>query len=291
MLNIKTIVAAIALATVLVPCSASALSFSAATGGSYDQARKQAQSERREFQHTYSRTETLTAYALYIPFLSEMEKTVPYFRKCGLISHPKTLNDFIYSPVSNAGVDVYALEYMEKMQELGASNKMLRQSRAKRYMLCTAAYGLIVAQAFKDLSAGVTAQGAALARETYRVPAGSFYVAVASSLMDAMRSQSPRLKYEYREIKREINNNACVLYSKSLKCGGVFLNFEGSPKLSFAGLDWFNPQAEFAGRNDIIEIGYRKDETSALEQSRERAINYTAKIDAAVASDFINGGL
>ena len=267
-----------------------AMSVGTAANNDLSFAMKQALQQKREFTQKNERTKTLAVYALYLPYLAEMERRIPYFRKCGIVTDPKTLNYFIHSPVHRYGVDLYALEYMQKLGEIGGKNKMLRQARIKRYMLCAASYGLILAAAFHNFG-NVVSGGSGLTAETYNIPANQFYRTVAASLVSGIKYQSLRLKTAFKNIKSEINNNTCVLYGKSLKCGGVFLSVDGSPKLSWGGLDWFNPQADFAGQNDVITIGYGQNSDYSATQSKDRAINYVDSVSNSIASDILTGGL
>ena len=267
-----------------------AMSVGTAANNDLSFAMKQALQQKREFTRKNERTKTVAVYALYLPYLAEMEKTIPYFKKCGIVTKPKTLNYFIHSPVHRQGIDLYALEYMQKLGEIGGKNKMLRQARIKRYMLCTASYGLILAAAFHNFGDAVSG-GGGLTAETYNVSSNRFYRTVAASLVSGIKYQSQRLRTAFKNIKSEIKDNTCVLYGKQLKCGGVYLSIDGSPKLSWGGLDWFNPQADFAGQNDIITVGYGQNSDYSATQSKDRAINYVDSVSNSIASDILTGGL
>ncbi len=253
-------------------------------------AMKQALQQKKDFTQKNERTKTLAVYALYLPYLAEMERTIPFFKKCGIVTNPRTLNYFIHSPVHRQGIDLYALEYMQKMGELGGKDKMLRQRRIKRYMLCTADYGLILAAAFHNFGNTVSG-GSGLTAETYNIGQNQFYQMVAASLVSGIKYQSERLRTAFKNIKSEIKDNTCVLYGKSLKCGGVYMSVDSSPKLSWGGLDWFNPQADFAGQNDVITLGYGQNSDYSATQSKDRAINYVDSIQNSIASDILTGGL
>ena len=272
------------------PGTVQAMSVGTAANNDLSLALKQALQQKREFTRKNERTKTLAVYALYLPYLAEMERTIPYFRKCGIATNPKTLNYFIHSPVHRQGIDLYALEYMQKMGEIGGKNKMLRQARIKRYMTCIASYGLILAAAFHNFG-DVVSGGSGLTAETYNVSSNQFYNMVAASLVNGIKYQSQRLRTAFKNIKSEIKDNTCVLYGKQLKCGGVYLSIDGSPKLSWGGLDWFNPQADFAGQNDVIVIGYGQNSDYSATQSKDRAINYVDSVSNSIASDILTGGL
>ena len=267
-----------------------AMSVGTAANNDLSLALKQALQQKRDFTRKHEITKTIAVYALYLPYLAEMERTIPYFKKCGIVSNPRTLNYFIHSPVHRYGVDLYALEYMQKLGEIGGQNKMLRQSRIKHYMTCVASYGLILAAAFHDFN-NVINGGSGLAAETYKTNANQFYNLVGASLVAGITHQSQRLRTAFKNIKAEINNSDCVLFGKSLKCGGVYLTTDGSPKLSWGGLDWFNPQADFAGQNDVITIGYGKNSEYSATQSKDRAINFVDSVSNSIASDILTGGL
>ncbi len=62
-------------------------------------------------------------------------------------------------------------------------------------------------------------------------------------------------------------------------------------KLSWGGLDWFNPQADFEGQNDIITIGYGKNSDYSSNITRDRAVNWVDGIKNDIASDMLTSGL
>lgn len=265
------------------------MSAGVATNSDLSLAKKQALEQKRELAKTYERTKTISVFALYLPYLAEMENTIPYFEKCGVVTNPPVLKNFIGNVNTRYGVDLYALEYLKQKGEIGGHNSMLKQKKIKKYMLCVASYGLILAQAFKNFGSGLSVGGAALSAETYDTTSNGFYNLIGSSLADAIGHQDKRLKTEYRHIKNEIENNKCVLYNKNFKCGGVYLNIESSPKLTWGGLDWYNPQADFAGNNDVITVGYNKSRTFGQTQTKDRAINWVDNNTNNIASDLING--
>ena len=267
-----------------------AMSVGTAANSDLTVALKQALQQKREFTRKHEITKTIAVYALYLPYLAEMERTVPFFKKCAIVSRPKTLNYFIYSVQHRDGVDLYALEYLQKMGEIGAKNKMLRQRRIKKYMLCIASYGLVLGAAFHNFN-NVIHGGNGLAAETYQISANQFYNLVGASLVAGITNPSRRLRTAFKDIKNEINNNDCVLFGKSLKCGGVYLSIEGSPKLTWGGLDWFNPQADFAGQNDVITIGTGRNSDYSSTQSKDRAVNFVDSVSNSIASDILTGGL
>lgn len=269
---------------------AAAMSVGTAANNDLSIAMKQALEQKRSFTKKNETTKTLAVYALYLPYLAEMERTIPYFKKCGIVTNPKTLNYFIYSPVHRQGIDLYALEYMQKLGEIGAKNKMLKQRRIKRYMLCTASYGLILAAAFHNFGNSVSG-GSGLSGEVYHTTANQFQNMVADSLVSGIKSQPERLKAAFKNIKSEIKNNTCVLLGKQFKCGGVYLTIDGLPKLSWGGLDWFNPQADFAGQNDVVTIGYGQNSDYSATQSKDRAVNFVDSNQNSIASDILTGGL
>lgn len=269
--------------------NAFAMSAGVATNSDLSLAKKQALEQKRELAKTYGRSKTIAVFALYLPYLAEMENTIPFFEKCGVITNPPVLKNFIGNVNTRYGVDLYAMEYLKTKGELGGHNSMLKQRKIKKYMLCVASYGLILAQAFKNFGSGLSGGGAALSSETYGITSNGFYNLVGSSLANAIQYQDKRLKTEYRNIKREIKDNTCVLYNKSFKCGGVYLNIESSPKLTWGGLDWYNPQMDFAGNNDVITIGYNKSRTFGQTQTKDRAINWVDNNANNISSDLING--
>ena len=267
-----------------------AMSVGTAANNDLSIAMKQALEQKRSFTKKNETTKTLAVFALYLPYLAEMERTIPYFKKCGIVTNPETLNHFIYSPVHRQGIDLYALEYMQKLGEIGAKNKMLKQRRIKKYMLCTASYGLILAAAFHNFGNSVSG-GSGLSGEVYHTTANQFQKMVADSLVSGIKSQPERLKAAFKNIKSEIKNNTCVLFGKQLKCGGVYLTIDGLPKLSWGGLDWFNPQADFAGQNDVITIGYGQNSDYSATQNKDRAVNFVDSNQNSIASDILTGGL
>ena len=265
-----------------------AMSAGVSTNGNYSLAKKQALEQKSAVERSYNKTKTIAVFSLYLPYIYELEHTVSYFKHCGVITNPKVKENFISNVNTKYGLDLYALEYLKSKAEIGAKNKMLKQAKVKKYMLCIASYGLIIAQAFKNFGGGLSGGGIAIANETYKISSNRFYDLVGSSITDAIGHQDLRLRTEFKDIKRQINNHTCVLYGNSFKCGGVYLDISGTPKMSWGGLDWYNPQSDFAGRNDVIEIGYNKNNSYSSTQSKDRALNWINENTNNIASDLIN---
>ncbi len=272
----------------IIDSRAFAMSVGASANSDLSVAEKQALEQKRSMTNKAEFTKTLAIYSLYLPYLSRLEQTVPFFEKCGLVTNPKTLSSFVigvrkdYSGVQV--IDTYALQYMNNAQELGMKTKILNQRKVKSYMICAATYGLIMAQTFDDLNNNIGGS-------VDNISVNAFYAYTEASLLAAIMHQNKRLKSSFKEIKREIKSHSCVLYGKNIKCGGVFLSLEGSPKLSWGGLDWFNPQADFAGQNDIITIGYGKNSDYSSNTTRDRAVNWVDGIKNDIASDMLTSGL
>jgi hypothetical protein len=175
------------------------------------------------------------------------------------------------------------------MGELGAKNKMIKQRKVKKYMQCVASYGLIIAQAIDNFHNSLqNGAGAVMANNIFKVSNNAFYNEVGQSLYNAIIHQSSRLKTQYNIMKYQIKHNICVIYNQSLKCGGVFLNFESTPKMSFGGLQWFDPQSDFAGINGVISIGYNKNSESGLSMDKSKSLEHLLENTNSLTNDLLN---
>jgi hypothetical protein len=156
-------------------------------------------------------------------------------------------------------------------------------------MLCVAGYGLVISQAFKNFNNSLhNGAGSVMSNNVFRVSNNSFYNLVGESLYNAILSQSVRLKKSFDIIRSEIKNSQCVFYNKSLKCGGAYLDIEAYPTLNYAGLDWFDPQTDFAGQNDIIEIGYDKNSEMGIALDKALAIKHLDENTNNLTNDLLN---
>lgn len=272
--------------------SSYALSVGTAANSSYNITLNQALNEKKTISRTYQINKEISVYSLYLPFLAYLEQHNRYFKKCHIITNPATLNYFLSSQNSiytRFGINTYAVDLLQKKGELGGGNSMLSQSKIKHYMLCVATYGLIIAQAFEDFNNSLhNGAGAVMSGNVYHVSNNSFYNLVGEGLYNAIVHQDLRLKTEFENIKNEILEYPCFLYNKSFKCGGVYLNIENFPVLSYGGLDWFNPQTDFAGSNDMIEIGYNKDSEMGLTADKGKAIDNLDENTNSLTNDLLN---
>ena len=269
--------------------SSYALSVGVAANTNYHLAMNEALSQNKTISNTYEISKEISVYSLYLPYLSYLERHNRYFRRCDIINNPKTLNSFILNVQTRYGVDLYALEYLQKMGELGAKNKMIKQAKVKRYMQCVASYGLIIAQAIDNFHNSLeNGAGSVMANNVFHVSNNAFYNEVGQSLYNAIIHQSGRLRTQYNIMKRQIKDNTCVIYNKSLKCGGVFLNFEVTPKMSFGGLEWFDPQSDFAGVNGVISIGYNKNSESGLSMDKSKSLENLLENTTSLTNDLLN---
>jgi len=184
---------------------------------------------------------------------------------------------------------MYALEYAQKMGELGANNRMLKQRKIKHYMTCVAAYGLIISQAIDNFHNSLQdGAGQVLSNDVYKVSNNSFYDEIGQSLYDAIRHQNGRFKAEFDIIKKQIKNNKCVIVDSDLKCAGVYLGLKTSPKMSFGGIEWFDPQNDFGGENGVIEIGYSKNSENSLSADKNKSIEHTAESTNNLTTDILH---
>ena len=268
------------------------LSVGTAANSSYSITLNQALNEKKTISRSYQVNKEIAVYTLYVPFLAYLEMHNRYFKKCHIITAPPTLDSFLSNQneiYTRYGINTYAVDLLQKKGELGGGNNMLSQSKIKHYMVCVATYGLIIAQAFADFNNSLhNGAGAVMSNNVYHVPNDSFYNLVGGSLYNAIVRQNLRLKTEFQTIKNEILNYPCVLYNKSLKCGGVYLNIENYPVLSFGGLDWYNPQSDFAGANDMVEIGYNKNAEMGLTADKGKAINHLDENTNTLTNDLLN---
>ncbi len=269
-----------------------ALSVGTAANSNLEVALNRALNEKKTISNTYHINKEISVYALYLPFLAYLESHNPAFEKCKVVTNPKTLNYFLSSDAginTPFGINTYAVDLFQKKAEFGMRNKMLSQKKTKKYMLCVAGYGLIISQAFKNFNNSLqSGAGQVLSNDVYHVNNNNFYNMIAQSLYNAIISQGGRIKAEYRIIRQEIKNSQCVYYGKSLKCGGVYLNMESYTVMSFGGLDWFNPQTDFGGQNDIIEIGYNKDSETGLNLDKSLAIKHLDENSNNLTNDLLN---
>jgi len=266
-----------------------ALTVGVAANASYKMAMAQALSMKKSISNSYQISKTISVYSLYIPYLSYLETSNHFFKKCGVVNDPKTLNDFIGGVNTRYGMNVFAMQYLQNKAELGANNKMLKQRKIKRYMLCVAAYGLIISQAIDNFHNSLQdGAGQVLSNDVYKVSNNSFYDEIGQSLYDAIRHQNGRFKAEFDIIKKQIKNNKCVIVDSDLKCGGVYLSLKTSPKMSFGGLEWFDPQSDFGGENGVIEIGYSKNSENSLSADKNKSIEHTADATNSLTSDILN---
>lgn len=268
-----------------------ALSVGTSSSANLSIAEQQALSKKQDISNKYERTETIGVYSLFLPFLSNLEYSNHYFKKCGVVTNPPVLNDFLRHSVNTQfGLDEYALDYIQKSGQIGRKNKMLDQKKIKNYVMCVATYGLVISQAFKTFSHKLNGYGSAIASQVYNVPDNQFYNQIGSSLVDAMRHQDKRLKTTYNDLKRDVKTHTCVLIDRNIKCGGVFLNFfSGTSTLSFGGIEWFDPSKDFAGRNDIITLGYSNSHSNERSLDKHRAVNWTTDNSANINSDLFHG--
>jgi hypothetical protein len=267
-----------------------ALSVGTSSSANLSVAVQQALSKKQDISNRYERTETIGVYSLFLPFLASLEYSNHYFKKCGVVTNPPVLNNFLKSSVNTRyGLDEYALDYIQKAGQIGLKNKMLNQRKIKNYVMCVASYGLIISQAFKTFSHSLNNYGSAIANQVYKVPNNAFYNEIGSSLVDAMQHQDRRLKATYNDIKKDVKTHTCVLIDRNIKCGGVFLNFfSGTSTLSFGGIEWFDPSKDFAGRNDIITLGYSNSTSNERSLDKHRAVNWTADNAANINSDLFH---
>ena len=268
-----------------------ALSLGVSSNANLSIAEQQALAKKQDISTDYKRSETIGVYSLFLPFLTSLEYHIPYFQKCSIVTNPKTLNDLLKHSVNTPfGLDTYSLQYIQSAGQIGRQDKLLSQKKIKNYALCLATYGLIVSQAFKTFTHKLNAYGSALSDQVYKTPNNVFYNQIASSLIDAMQHQSLRLKTTYDDIKKDIKNHTCVLIDRNIKCGGVFVNFfSGVATESYGGIEWFDPSKDFAGRNDIISIGYSNSNSNERSLNRHRAINWTDDNAANINSDLFHG--
>jgi hypothetical protein len=268
-----------------------ALSLGVSSNANLSIAEQQALAKKQDISTDYKRSETIGVYSLFLPFLTSLEYHIPYFQKCSIVTNPKTLNDLLKHSVNTPfGLDTYSLQYIQSAGQIGRQDKLLSQKKIKNYALCLATYGLIVSQAFKTFTHKLNAYGSALSDQVYKMPNNVFYNQIASSLIDAMQHQSLRLKTTYDDIKKDIKNHTCVLIDRNIKCGGVFVNFfSGVATESYGGIEWFDPSKDFAGRNDIISIGYSNSNSNERSLNRHRAINWTDDNAANINSDLFHG--
>ena len=73
-----------------------------------------------------------------------------------------------------------------------------------------------------------------------------------------------------------------------MKCGGVYLDIEAYPTMDFGGLDWFDPQTDFAGQNDVIEIGYNKNSEIGIALDKALAIKHLDENTNTLTNDLLN---
>ena len=202
--------------------SSYALSVGVAANTNYHLAMNEALNQEKTISNTYEISKEISVYSLYLPYLSYLERHNRYFRKCDIVNNPKTLNSFISGVKTRYGVDLYALEDMQKMGEVGAKNRMIRQHKVKRYMQCVASYGLIIAQAIDNFHNSLeNGAGSVMSNDVFRISDNAFYNEIGQSLYDAIIHQSGRLRTQYDIMKRQIKDNTCVIYNQSLKCGDV----------------------------------------------------------------------
>ena len=269
-----------------------ALSVGTAANSSYNITLNQSLNEKKTISRTYQINKEISVYTLYVPFLAYLEIHNRYFKKCHIITAPPTLNSFLSNQneiSTRFGINTYAIDLLQKKAELGIGNNMLSQSKIKHYMLCVATYGLIIAQAFADFNDSLhNGAGSVMSNNVYHVSNNSFYNLVGESLYNAIIRQNLKLETEFQIIKNEILNYPCALYNKNLKCGGVYLNIENYPVLSFGGLDWFNPQTDFAGANDMVEIGYNKNAEIGLSADKGKAISNLDENTNTLTNDLLN---
>ena len=287
----KLIIFLVFLSFVLCNSRAYALSLGVSSNANLSIAEQQALAKKQDISNDYKRSETIGVYSLFLPFLTSLEYHNPYFEKCGIVTNPKTLNDLLKHSVNTPfGLDTNALQYIQSSGQIGRKDKLLSQRKIKRYAMCLATYGLVVSQAFKTFTHRLNSYGSALSDQVYKMPNNVFYNQIASSLIDAMQHQDLRLKTTYDDIKKDIKDHTCVLIDRNIKCGGVFVNFfSGTATLSFGGIEWFNPSKDFAGRNDIISIGYSNSNSNERSLNRNRAVNWTDDNAANINSDLFHG--
>ena len=178
--------------------SSFALSVGTAANSNLDIALNRALNEKNTISKTYQINKEISVYSLYLPFLSYLESHNPYFKKCGVVTRPRVLNDFMSSGAginTRYGINTYAVDLMQKKAVFGMKNKMISQKKVKRYMLCVAGYGLVLSQAFKDFNNSLhNGAGSVMANNVYGVPNDAFYNLVGESLYNAIVSQSERIK-------------------------------------------------------------------------------------------------
>jgi len=266
-----------------------ALTVGVAANASYKMAMAQALSMKKSISNSYQISKTISVYSLYIPYLSYLEDTNRFFKKCSIVNNPKTLNNFVGGINTKYGIDLYAMQYLQNKAELGAGNKMFKQRKIKKYMICVAAYGLIISQAIDNFHNSLqNGAGQVLSNDVYKVSNNGFYNEVGQSLYDAIRHQDGRFKTEFNLIKRQIKDNKCVLTGKNIKCGGVYLSLEASPKMSFGGLEWFDPQSDFGGENGVIEIGYSRNAENTMSADKNKSIEHTAENTNSLTTDILH---
>jgi hypothetical protein len=265
------------------------LSVGVAGNVNYNMAMSEALSQKKTISNSYQINKEISVYALYLPYLSYLERHNEFFKSCDIVNSPKTLNSFVSGVNTSLGIDLYALEYMQKKAELGAKNKMIRQNKVKKYMKCVASYGLIIAAAIDNFhNALQNGGGAVMANNTYKISNNQYYNMVGQSLYSGIIHQSIRLRTQYNDIRRQIKDNTCVIYNKDIKCGGVFLNLESSPKMDFGGLEWFDPQSDFGGMNGIITIGYNKNSERALSMDKNKSLSHVLENTNSLTNDLLN---
>ncbi len=265
------------------------LSVGVAMNTNYNLAMNEGLSQKKTIANSYEISKEISVYTLFLPYLSYLERHNHYFKKCDIVNNPKTLNNFVSGINTGYGIDLYALEYMQKKAELGAKNKMIRQNKAKKYMKCVASYGLVIAQAIDNFHNSLqTGAGQIISNNVYKIRNNQYYNMIGQSLYDAIVHQKLRYKTEFRIIKNQIKNNKCVLYNKDIKCGGVFLNLESSPKMDFGGLEWFDPQSDFAGMNGTITIGYNKNSETGLSMDKSKALSHILENTNSLTNDLLN---
>jgi hypothetical protein len=284
-----TIYAIFLIVIVYINVSAYALSVGVAANSSYNMAMAQALNQKKSISNSYQINKEISVYSLYIPYISYLERHNKFFNNCNIVNNPKTLNSFIGGVNTKYGIDLYAMEYMQNKGELGSKNKMIKQNKVKKYMVCVAAYGLIIAQAIDNFHNSLSnGAGQVMSSNVYKVANNQYYNMVGQSLYNAILKQSTHFKTEYNLIKYQINNSKCVIYNKSLKCGGVLLNLDTSPKMTFGGLEWFDPQADFAGMNGMITIGYNKNSEYGISQDKNKNIGHVAEATNSLTNDLLN---
>lgn len=219
---------------------------------------------------------------IFRDIIAAIEKDIPPFKECRVISNPLLPKDFgITSEIKANVIDNIKADYITKAAQSNSFIKAIADEQALIvYRSCLAYYGSVIAQSYLNLNNSITEVKGMVSKDkdgnivVDGIGYDDFIVIAEGALIETYRN-GIKNQTLLSLINRALNEQSPCRFDKqveNINCGSVSINISASPSLSVSGIELYGKS--FAGYHASYKVSRSFSYSNALEKLKSSSKYY-----------------